>query len=354
MATKAKRSERDGLFQRGKTWYIRTDPVTGRELSLRTTSRREAEAMRAERVKLARDPVNATAAAKTIEDLRVDFLAAFEARVKDGKRSSGTHNFYKVKLGHWRRLMGNRRLITVDASTFDEYIELRRGEGGGDVNISKEVATMVRALKRAKRLRWWGGDLDSLQPDHLEDAYEPVSRVLTTSEVRRVMNQLRPHRAAFVALSVALGTRRSEAFRVQAGDIDLVKGIAHIRGTKTRRSDRWVPIAPAFRALLEEALPYLPLVKWPSLSTGLRRAIDRCRKHGPLEHFTPNDLRRTHSTLLEEMGASNDLVARLLGHTTPALVRSTYGHPAAEALGQRLQTELNTQIAEETRKGLQR
>jgi integrase len=343
---KERRGTGDGLFQRGSIWYIRKDPITRRERSLGTTQRREAERRRAEREDLARDPIHAAAATTTIVDAVDAFLHDFERRVSTGKRSDGTLTFYRSKLDHWTKHFGQEPLSNVDAGTFDYYMEVRRTYGASDRTIGKEIDSMIRVLKKAKRARTWGGDIEVLRPEALEDTYEPRERVLTVDEVTRLISVMAPHRAAYVALIVAIGCRRSEAESFRRGDFDEASSIAHIRGTKTKRADRHVPVAGPLLPLLEFALPYIPLKTWGPLYRDLGNACARAK----IAYCSPNDLRRTHSTILEELGVSQDTVSQLLGHTSPALVKRVYGRPHAEALGERIKKDLDSEGAEKVRK----
>jgi len=125
---------------------------------------------------------------------------------------------------------------------------------------------------------------------------------------------------------VALGLRWSEAMRLLLTDIGPTEVL--VRGTKTKGSRRVVPILSLYRPLLEGAMPHIPLQPWARVHQTLMWACKRCG----IDYCSPNDFRRTHATLLHESGVDRDVIRRLLGHTSTAMVDRIYGQPRTEAL----------------------
>ena len=131
--------------------------------------------------------------------------------------------------------------------------------------------------------------------------------------------------ASLVALCIAIGCRLSEGFRLASEDIDLETGVVWIDGKKTPGSDRTLPIISGFRPLLEAAMPQLPIGEISNVS----RTFAIAAKRAGIERCSPNDLRRTHSTLLGKRGLPDDLVARLLGHQTTSMAKRVYNRAKA-------------------------
>lgn len=69
-------------------------------------------------------------------------------------------------------------------------------------------------------------------------------------------SRYRFHRAAWIAFVLGTGARLSEANRAERADIDLANGRVLIRGTKTRRAWKVVPIVPGAEPLLAFALEH--------------------------------------------------------------------------------------------------
>lgn len=124
-------------------------------------------------------------------------------------------------------------------------------------------------------------------------------------------------------------------------DVDFVRGVLRVNGTKTDSSCRDVPMIPAARALLErmrdrrlEALREL-YGSGATLDSEDRvlfvgeaqKALDRaCREVGA-DRLTHHDLRDVFATLCLEKGVDVPTVARWLGHADGgSLLMKTYAH----------------------------
>lgn len=317
-------AKRDGLYRRGRIWWIRTDPLDGVPRSTGCTDFEAARIWRSTRERLAADPAHAAATQATLGDWIGRVVA-----MKERTSSVATAQVYRQKLGHFLRVWGaDLSLAAIGPELTDSYVSQRRGETVSDHTISKEVTHLCYLLRLAKRSKSYAGDIESIRPPDLHAGYVPRKRALTRHEVVRLLAALEPERAALVAVCIALGCRRSEAFKLLPSDVDIKAQRVFVRGTKTEESLRSVPVLSLFRPLLDAALPYLPLQPWENLSRDLNRA---CERAGILP-CTPNDLRRTHATLLQEAGVDRDVIRRLLGHTTTALVDRVYGQARPEAL----------------------
>ncbi len=325
---KAKSSgKHPGLYKRGRYWWITRDPVTGRAESTRCANLKAAQACLAERELLAADPAYAASQAARAGSQ----VAAFLEMKGAAKRSPATMGYYREKLGHWLRIFGDAPLARfVDPSTFDTFVTERRNEGASDHTISKEVRVFSQVLKMAKRAGHYSGDIAILKPHDLTTSYVPRTRAMTTDEVARLWPELSTRWAALLDVSVALGLRLSECAKVNPEtDVNLVTGLVTVRGTKTKGSARTVPILSPFRPLLERALPHLPVGPGNNL---YRDVANACKRAG-VQYATPNDWRRSHATILAELGVDADVLRRLLGHTTRQMVDRIYSQPRPEAIG---------------------
>lgn len=332
----ARRKRMQGFIKRGAVWHITTDPVTGRQKSTGCRDEEAALLWRSQRERLAADPAYAAAQTATLGEWVRKFLGSKEAAKTSGKLAEGSLQSINSKLANVARVLGeNRALATIDTNLIDSYVARRRSECGhgdkpvGDYTIAREVQKLIAVLRHAKRRGAYPGDLQALAPDDLDGHYTPRERALTEDEVCRLIVAM-PTRswASLVAVCVSLGCRLSEAFRLRPEDIDLGAGVVWVDGRKTESSDRTLPIISGYRAMLEAAIPSLPIGEMSNVDRTFKLA---CKRSG-IERCSPNDLRRTHSTLLGERGLGDDLVARLLGHKTTALAKRTYNRAKAMQL----------------------
>src|SRR5262249_1620872 len=73
-----------------------------------------------------------------------------------------------------------------------------------------------------------------------------------------------------------------------------------------------------------------PFEPWPYVNRDLARAC----KAAKVPKVTPNDLRRTFASLLVQDGVPLDVVAKLMGHASSAMVYRVYGRFTPAALAQ--------------------
>ncbi len=87
--------------------------------------------------------------------------------------------------------------------------------------------------------------------------YTPRTRALTVDEVRELLVQLQPDRAAQVAWMVAVAGDWSAVARAVRSDVSEDFKFCRVRGTKPKTPDRVVPlILPACQALLAFAVDH--------------------------------------------------------------------------------------------------
>lgn len=331
---------------RGK-WIAKTlntaDPVVAR-VRYRELERREA------------DPSYRAACETTLADAIIDFKAS---RVVKGC-AKGTMHMYEVKCGHLGRILGeDLPLAYLDAPKVDKYIATRLAEGAKRNTIGKELTALRGLLKVAQRAGKFARQLFEVMPIEWANDYEPRRTALTPQQVRELVAALaspaswtdalgrryeredgateRMNKAALVAFVVSTGARRAEAFRAVRGQVDLSRGIVYFGITKTKkkgRKEKWVPITPLTRPLLEEVMAATKgrggpmFAPWANMTRDLEKA---CISVG-CPRVTANDLRRTHSNWLIDAGVATNFVADILGHVDSRMVEKVYGKLRPEQL----------------------
>ncbi len=158
-------------------------------------------------------------------------------------------------------------------------------------------------------------------------------RVFTADELKRITDELRPREAAAVEFAAATGLRPAEWASVERGDIDKGRRVLQVRGTKTLRSRREVPLTTAALAALEAVVPRLdsPYV----FASSRRGPFDvhnfRRREWGPAVEAAgiPRparvyDLRSTFASNALAAGITTFELARIMG-TSVSMIEAHYG-----------------------------
>jgi integrase len=340
------------LYQRRKRngtkvwWATWTEGGVTQKRSTRAVTRAAAELVVARWDRERADPVYAASQSASFGIEAARFLKACEGAVERGKMAHGTLSMYRQKAGTLTRILGaDLRLASIDGSTFADYLERRRaefleerGRAITEANLYKEWVTFRQILKQAWRAQRFGRDPASLKPAHFGPEYKPRETALTWDQVFLLTDKLPRERAAAVAFVVGCGARRREVFAARPGDIDTKTWRVLIRGTKTAAAFRTIPIPEPMRHYAKFASEHLPFAEW----TNARRDLEIACAAAGIPRVTWNDLRRTFASLLVQAGVAPHIVAKLLGHTTTAMVDRVYGRQTAESLAGLIEAQLAT------------
>lgn len=390
---KRRRGSKDGLWLRGSVYWAR---INGERVSTHCKDREAARIARARLERIAADPASSASARTTVHHMIAHVLADRKnAKGKTGGTlSPETLEVWRVKLGHFGRIAGmTTPLSEVTFGAVGEFLAQREKEGVSQHTRSKELAALRFALRleqengcyphnvdhvtrtrrfavgykpRKRHLSW--EEIPKLLSGLLQEdsqrvpmetietakAFQDAGRTLreiawlmgkAISTVKRYLTMSDPEptrggdlRAKHAAWIIATGARWAESERAERYDHAMVNWHVRIRGTKTGAAERVIPIAPPFRALLTWAVDGSPkdvpmFPPWTNVNRSLRLA---CKRAG-IERVSPNDLRRTHSSLLRQSGISLEDLAPVMGHTSTRMLEQVYGRTNIEALGRALE-----------------
>ena len=140
---------------------------------------------------------------------------------------------------------------------------------------------------------------------------------------------------AMIRLSLALGTRRGELFSLRHEDVDRQNLQVHVKGTKTKASDRWLPISVGTLAAID-ALPRSladDRIFWQAASPdSMTFAWRRAARDAGLPHIVLHLARHECLSRLAEGGVIDILKLRSFsGHQTLSML-GRYARPEAEGL----------------------
>ncbi len=200
------------IFKRGRVWHG-WFYENGRRVVRTTRCRDRAAAERVARQweRDAADPDHAAARTATLTGALQLLLDRDEEEVRAGRRSPDTVDFHRSKAGHLVRIFETDAegkhvsfpLASLRAAHVDGYISKRRGEDVSDATVAKELVVLRKSLRLAIRAGMWRGRVDEIIPVAFSPGYEPRKRALTADELKKLLAELLPDRAARVAFIVA-------------------------------------------------------------------------------------------------------------------------------------------------------
>lgn len=212
-----------------------------------------------------------------------------------------------------------------------EYVAERVKQGAARSTISIEVNVLKMALNLAAREGRFRGNTRALSVAELRGAHKPRRQWLTATEAKALIAETPAQWRDHVETYIGLGVRRMELYRIEARDLDLKANRVHVRGTKTERSDRWLPLSPRVRKILSARAKARPegrlFPEWTRAHLDLPEICQRAE----LPPTTVSDLRRTFASLMLSAGVSSSVLKELMGHTTTKQIDLVYGHATEEA-----------------------
>jgi integrase len=240
-------------------------------------------------------------------------------------RANHTLDYYVNKARHLVEFFGQADIHTISLASVEGYIDQRLAKGVKLATIAKEVGALASAIRHARKHGQYQGDAASVIPDELRGTYTPRDRHLSHDEFGALLHALNPDRRDYLVAYCGLGVREGELYRLRVADLNAGQSIVHIRGTKTSRSDRWIPLRPEVRDVLARRAadrhaddPLFPV--WGNARRDLAAA---CHRAG-IAPVSRNDLGRTFASWLAESGVPELVTASLLGHASSAMVRRVY------------------------------
>lgn len=361
------------LYKRGRIWWCRIPHPAGGGKRLRiSTQCRDRKAAELKARELERQSVDPTYRASN----ETTVARACDAFLKEGRErdlSAATIKFYEGTTRHVVRVLGaDTSLVRVDAALVRAMADARLAEGASQHTVKKELVTLHGVLSLAKHNEQYHRDPRDVMPRRFSAKYVPRTGYLPHELAWPFIESFQPHRARVVAFIVATGARYSEAMSARAEDVS--ETAVAIRGTKTKRSRRSVPITSLSRPFLEFAVGarrrgllfdswdkgamhrdlkaacvrsgvahWLDAKDQPISEAERRRKLWRSRYPGArvVGSLSCNDLRRTAATWLLQRGVDTYLISRVLGHVDTKMLERVYGQLDFEGVGRLIQSRLD-------------
>lgn len=163
-----------------------------------------------------------------------------------------------------------------------------------------------------------------------------------------------------IVIILETGLRRSELCALEWSDIKWNQALIHVHqgvvpttgklvlaGTKTKSSDRYIPVSEGFLDWLASLPRYGKYVipgedpdkpRSPSgWATSIRVIMDKLSFETGLAPLTPHELRHTYGTVLREKNVDIYTISRVMGHSSVSVTEGIYIHNDIEVLRHKMQ-----------------
>jgi integrase len=229
---------------------------------------------------------------------------------------------------------GPLKLVEITPAMVSEFARERYGHLR-PATVKRQLYTPLNAILRAAH-RAQLGPLIRFEPPRVKR--EPVAWA-DDRWLERFFAEAHFRAAAIVLFMTLTGARVSEACRLAPEDVDLARGEAILRKTKSGRARR-VPLAPVLvetlaRALAECARPIAGETRVFGYSTrySVNQAIERvCRRAGLPYYSSHKAGRHAFAARLLAQGWSLKLVQDAGGWASIRMVSEVYGHLEQQAI----------------------
>lgn len=245
-----------------------------------------------------------------------------------------TRRVYRSCIKSLNDFFGPVRLSEITPESIEQFKLVRTKNGAGPAIINRNLAVLRRMLKLAMRQRFIArtpfDEMEFLE----ERSHRRQPRILSFEEQAKLEAVAPPLLRTLIVLLTETGLRvRKEALRLNWDDVDLAEGIIHIRDSKTIAGRRIAPMSEHCKTALQEwkritGPAFSPFVFGnPNNPTvylkSVRKTWIRALKLAGLPYFPIYNLRATFASRLSAVGAPDNMVAAMLGHSSPSIV-STY------------------------------
>lgn len=350
---------RGGIFQRGAIYYTNTwDPIAKKKIKERVGPDRNAALARA-------------------AQLRAKFLSP-SRRQQTGTVPRLSEYIPVVIEEHYDRLVsrtnavrslrnlldfaGDVKLTDVTKSVAENYKRKRLKDfrphpfRTGDVDPARIAAwearntrtiattTVNRELEVIKRMMNHAVENEILEHSPLasvkkfgdrETRGRRRTRCLFDHEARTLLAAAAESRSAqlhdLISLALYTGRRKGDLLNLKVSDVDKKNGLVQLLNTKLGEPE-WIPVPAKAQAVLARLVDSATTVwlfpgrdgedRLKGVDTAFKVAVRRAR----LVNFRFHDLRRTAISGMVMAGLDMLVIARLVGHTSVAMLDKHYGH----------------------------
>lgn len=282
------------------------------------------------------------------------FLAGWLDEVRASRAPATLRQYEMIASVHLVPALGKVPLVSLTPTMVAQYLATKRRSLSAQT-VRHHRSTLRRALNVALARGLVTRNAAALaEPPRM--ARDRRLRALTAEQVRSLLDGtvgLREHALYHVAATT--GLRQAEQLALSWDDLELDRGLLHVRATLHRDAGEWV-LAETKNEESERIVPLTAETVEVLREHKLRMAGERTPAwtyfglvftttkgqpiHGPnllppfyahlarlgLPRITWHDLRHSAASVLLESGVPIEVVSRFLGHATIRVTMDTYGH----------------------------
>lgn len=249
----------------------------------------------------------------------------------DGRNIKAKEQHFRI---HILPMLGTRVMAKLNTRSVDEFRSTLRNKGFANGTVNRVMATLNHLYKHAQAQGWIHSQ-PYVRQNYRED-FEERDRI-SRSEQKALIDAAQqpgqhPMLHLFLLIGFGTGMRHREIVSLRWENIRWKRGIVHLPHTKTGKRDQPLPkiVLQALRALKEAKAVDTGYVFASNTKTGhindLSRQFKRlCKTAGLQRTYTPHYMRHTKVTELVEAGKPHEVIRRITGHETTAMI-ARYSH----------------------------
>ena len=343
------------IINRGSSWLVKydADPKNGkRNIQYRTVRghRRDAEAVLHRQLAQVKDGTHIDSSRSTLGQWLNEWLVDYAKPEVSPK----TFERYNQLIGiHIIPHVGSIPVQKFSEGHIASFFRTHREQVGGlsESTLLHVHRVLKTALKKAHSMRViQRNPMAEMKGPKINASARAKINALESTEAIRLLKHFREHSLfPIVALALSTGLRRGEIIALRWGDVDLERGCilvqrsaeetnegVRFKDPKSQSSGRRIGIDQSLINILaglkREHTPQNLIFPRSSLEPNrqlrgyqITKNFNKyARKAGFCVRF--HDLRHTHCTYLLTEGVPVNAVAQRLGHSSPAITLSVYGH----------------------------
>ena len=247
---------------------------------------------------------------------------------------------------HVAPVFGERRIASIVPSDVQAWVSSMSSNGASASTVLRAFGVLKGIMEMAQRDRLIA-HADCVE--HIQLPHKPSGKedrhYLTPEQLVALAAESGSHGLLVLVLGLC-GLRWGEASGLRARDVDVDKGVLHVRRTITKVGTRYVegvpkswerrdvPVPASLLRRLQAALPHDPdaLVFCEADGHALRQQSSspawgwwsRALERAGLERMTCHDLRHTAASIAVSSGANVKALQRMLGHKSAAMTLDVY------------------------------